>query len=115
MSIETPNHQDERASETVVNYVLRRLAQIGIADVFGVAGDFAFRLRADMDVVVRRNVRPGPDKHLDPARHLRGELLRVRRRRLRVAANSGHRKGKKKGTNQLTTNKHDTSIISCGG
>jgi indolepyruvate decarboxylase len=45
MSIETPNHQDERASETVVNYVLRRLAEIGISDVFGVAGDFAFPIQ----------------------------------------------------------------------
>ena len=68
-----------------------------------------------MDVVVRRNIRLGPDQHLDPPRQLRRQPLPALRRRLRMAAKSSQRKGKKKGTNQLTTSKHNTSIISCDG
>jgi indolepyruvate decarboxylase len=29
-------------AETVIQYVLRRLKEIGVDDVFGVAGDYAF-------------------------------------------------------------------------
>ena len=29
-------------AETVIHYVLRRLREIGLDDVFGVAGDYAF-------------------------------------------------------------------------
>jgi indolepyruvate decarboxylase len=29
-------------AETVIEYVLRRLNEIGVDDVFGVAGDYAF-------------------------------------------------------------------------
>jgi TPP-dependent 2-oxoacid decarboxylase len=33
---------DHFMTETVIQYILRRLTKIGVDDVFGVAGDYAF-------------------------------------------------------------------------
>src|ERR1700761_8248630 len=46
LDLRTPNGSDLMAEtviqETVIQYVLRRLNEIGVDDVFGVAGDYAF-------------------------------------------------------------------------